>query len=160
MNQIPAHEIAEKPGSGEVLQLVGFTIDDTVFGVDILLVHEIIRAASLTSVPNAPDYVEGLAKLRGNIFPLVDLRKKLRLFNRESDTNDRVIIVLEIQGMLTGIIVDTVTRVLKVQPDSIKTETEQAFPAIDSYYITGTCSIGETLIVLPDFNRIFSGNDK
>ena len=160
MNQLHTHEITEKPDSGEVQQLVVFIINDTFFGVDILLVHEIIRAASLTSVPNAPDYVEGIANLRGNIFPLIDFRKRLHLLNKEPGTNDRVIIVLDIQGMLTGISVDTVTSVLKVHPKNIKTETEQALPAIDSYYIAGTCSFGETLIVLPDFNRIFPGNDK
>jgi purine-binding chemotaxis protein CheW len=64
-----------------ILQLVGFDIADEQFGVDILMVQEIIRSAKITAVPNSPEFVEGVINLRGNIIPVVDLRKRLYLYN-------------------------------------------------------------------------------
>ena len=71
-----------------LMQLVGFTIGKELFGVDILMVQEIIRAAPITPVPNSPDFVEGVINLRGNILPVIDLRKRLNLLTEEIDLKD------------------------------------------------------------------------
>ena len=61
------------------LQLVGFRIGKELFGVDILMVQEIIREAVITPIPDSPAFIEGVINLRGNIIPVVDLRKRLKL---------------------------------------------------------------------------------
>ena len=94
-----------------LIQLVGFTIGKELFGVDILMVQEIIRAAPITPVPNSPDFVEGVINLRGNILPVIDLRKRLNLFTSEIRQKDTWILILDIQGKITGFIVDSVTEV-------------------------------------------------
>lgn len=58
------------------LQVVGFRIGRETFGLPIELVREIVRVPEITSVPNAPDYIEGVINLRGRIIPVVDLRKR------------------------------------------------------------------------------------
>jgi len=138
---------------GETRQLIGFTIGSMVFATDILSVHEILRSAPLTTVPNAPPYVEGLIQLGGNIFPLIDFRKKMGIPGDDSE-KDSWIIVLEVQGMLTGIKVDTVTRVLEVDQDNIKSMDPDS--ALDPFYCPKSCSIGDGEIILPDFTRIFA----
>lgn len=158
MSQVRTTESAEQPEAEKPLQLIGFTVGNNVFGVDIRLAHEIIRSTAITSVPNAPDFVEGVINLRGNIFPVIDLRKRLHLYNEESGREEIRIMILEIRGMMTGFIVDTVTRVLKVSPSAIKEEPEKISAELDKDYITGVCNVGGALLVLLDFNKILPGD--
>ena len=67
------------PDVEDALQLVGFRIADEFFGVDILMVQEIIKDISITPIPDAPDFIRGVVNLRGNIIPIIDLRKRLKL---------------------------------------------------------------------------------
>jgi purine-binding chemotaxis protein CheW len=154
-------ENAEPSKNGRLLQLIGFTIGNNVFGVDIELAHEIIRSAPITAVPNAPDFVEGVMNLRGNIFPVIDLRKRLNLYSEEFSREETWTIILEIQGMMTGFIVDTVTRILKVYSGSIEEEPDKdKIPVkLDRNYISGVCNIGGALLVLLDFNEILLGDE-
>ena len=137
----------------QLLQLVGFTIGKEQFGVDILMVQEIIRAAPITSVPNSPDFVEGVINLRGNIIPVIELRKRLNLF--QEDTNeDNWILILDIDGRVTGFIVDSVSKVLKILESSIEPPPDVVVAGLKSQYIRGVCDTGENLLILLDFNRI------
>ncbi|MCK5517424.1 MAG: chemotaxis protein CheW [Desulfobulbaceae bacterium] len=137
----------------QLMQLVGFTIGKEQFGVDILMVQEIIRAAPITSVPNSPDFIEGVINLRGNIIPVIELRKRLNLF-REGENDDTWILILDIEGKVTGFIVDSVTKVLKILESSIEPPPEVVVAGLESQYIRGVCDTGETLLILLDFNRI------
>ncbi|MGD8296593.1 MAG: chemotaxis protein CheW, partial [Desulfobacterales bacterium] len=67
MAETYATEQVDQLEKEQLMQLVGFTIGKELFGVDILMVQEIIRAAPITAVPNSPDFVEGVINLRGNI---------------------------------------------------------------------------------------------
>ncbi|CUS94825.1 CheW-like domain-containing protein, partial [Candidatus Kryptonium thompsonii] len=77
----------------EGLQLVSFKIWNEEFGVNILQVQEINRPTQITHVPNIPDFIEGVINLRGKIVPVVNLRKKFGLGEKEYDKNTRVIVV-------------------------------------------------------------------
>lgn len=144
--------------SGEVRQLIGFTIGGNLFGADIASVHEIVRSADLTEMPNAPDYVEGLMKLHRRIFPLINLRKKLGLKPSGTTANSRVI-VIEINGMLTGIRVDAVTGVLEINPQDIMDAEADRDRSIDPIFCSGVCPVDAGEIILPDFDRIFLMNE-
>ena len=109
-----------KTAKDRLMQLVGFTIGAEQFGVNILMVQEIIRSTPITSVPNAPAFVEGVINLRGNIIPVIDLRKRLDLEAGEMDPAETWIIILDIEGKITGFIVDSVTEVLKIQESGIE----------------------------------------
>jgi len=138
----------------DIMQLVGFTIGAEQFGVDILMVQEIIRAAPITVVPNSPDFVEGVINLRGNIIPVIELRKRLNLYTGEVDKSDTWILILDIAGRITGFIVDSVTEVLKILESSIEPPPEIIVAGLESQYIRGVCEIADKLLILLDFNRI------
>lgn len=137
----------------QILQMVGFNIGSEQFGVDILMVQEIIRAAPITPVPNSPDFVEGVINLRGDIIPVIDLRKRLNLYINENDS-DNWIIILDIGGKVTGFIVDAVSKVMKILENSIEPPPDLVVAGLESQYIQGVCDIGNNILILLDFNRI------
>jgi purine-binding chemotaxis protein CheW len=138
----------------KLMQLVGFTIGKELFGVDILMVQEIIRAAPITPVPNSPDFVEGVINLRGNILPVIDLRKRLNLFTGSVSQKDTWILILDIQGKITGFIVDSVTEVLKIQEETIEPPPDIITAGLESQYLRGVCEIGQQLLIMIDFQKI------
>ena len=154
MTEIFTHERrVEQDEKEQLLQLVGFTIGREQFGVDILMVQEIIRSAPITSVPNSPDFVEGVINLRGNIIPVIELRKRLHLY-QEHENDDTWILILDIDGKVTGFIVDSVSQVLKILESSIEPPPELVIAGLESQYIRGVCDTGEGLLIILDFNHI------
>jgi purine-binding chemotaxis protein CheW len=145
---------AKQEAEQELMQLVGFTIGKELFGVDILMVQEIIRAAPITPVPNSPDFVEGVINLRGHILPVIDLRKRLNLLTGEIDLKDTWILILDIQNKVTGFIVDSVTEVIKIQEATIEPPPDIIKAGLESQYLRGVCDIGAQLLILLDFKRI------
>lgn len=140
--------------SETLMQLVGFNIAKELFGVDILMVQEIIRSAPITAVPNSPEFVEGVINLRGDIIPVIDLRKRLNLFSEKSETEHTWILILDIQGRITGFIVDMVTEVLKIEEEQIEHAPDIIVAGLESQYIRGVIDIDSELLILLDFNRI------
>jgi purine-binding chemotaxis protein CheW len=135
-------------------QLVGFVIGDEMFGVDILSVQEIIRDATITTIPDAPDFLEGVINLRGSIIPVIDLRKRLKLVQPTHFSPDIWIIILIVEGRVTGFVVDRVTKVLDVPESSIKPPPEIVMAGLKSRYIQGVCKLDQRLLILLDFSRI------
>jgi purine-binding chemotaxis protein CheW len=138
----------------QLIQLVGFKIGKEIFGVDILMVQEIIRSAPITYVPNSPEFVEGVINLRGSIIPVIDLRKRLNLHSASYEKEKDWILILDIGGRVTGFIVDSVTEVIKVQEGSIDPPPDILVAGLHSQYIRGVCEIDNNLLILLDFNRI------
>jgi purine-binding chemotaxis protein CheW len=140
----------------QLSQLVGFMIGKEYFGVDILMVQEIIRSTPITGVPNSPDFIEGVINLRGSIIPVIDLRKRLNISKNLKNLNkdDTWIMILDVEGRVTGFIVDKVTEVLKIHDESIEPPPEIVVAGLKSQYIRGVCKIDKRLLILLDFNRI------
>jgi purine-binding chemotaxis protein CheW len=144
-----------EPEKREYIQLVSFVIGKEQFGVDILMVQEIIRMAPITSIPNAPAFIEGVINLRGHIIPVIDLRKRLHLdpLGEEHKENTRILII-NIQDRVTGFIVDSVSEVLKIQSNSIEPPPEIVVVGLKSQYIYGVCKLDRGLLILLDFSKI------
>jgi len=100
-------------------QLVTFYLGSDEFGVDIMHVREIIRLTAVTHIPQAPSYVEGVCNLRGSILPVIDGRVRLGMPRRQSDGSTRVL-VLDVGGTVTGMLVDRVSEVLRVSANDIE----------------------------------------
>ncbi len=139
----------------QLLQLVGFMIGKEHFGVNILMVQEIIRSAPITKVPNAPDFIEGVINLRGNIIPVIDLRQRLNLKKEAGfqEGNTRILII-NVSGRVTGFVVDAVSKVLKVLASAIEPPPDIVVAGLKSKYIEGVCEIDGKLVILLDFNKI------
>ncbi|WP_050738450.1 chemotaxis protein CheW [Acetobacterium bakii] len=131
-------------------QLVTFRLGEDEFGTDIMDVKEIIRVPVITKVPNAPDYVEGACNLRGNILPIIDGRTKFNLERKEKDENSRVL-VIDVEGEATGIIVDKVSEVMRVSTSDIE-EAPQIVKNVDSDFLDGVVKLdnGQRLIIILD----------
>ncbi|MGD9364605.1 MAG: chemotaxis protein CheW [Desulfobacteraceae bacterium] len=139
----------------DVLQMVGFVVAEELFGVDILTVQEIIKDVTITAIPDAPDFIQGVVNLRGNIIPVIDLRKRLKLAEKKPGYEEEFwIIILNIGGRVTGFIVDRVTKVIKVQTNHIKPPPEMVVSGLQSDYIRGVCKQDQQLLAILDFNRI------
>jgi purine-binding chemotaxis protein CheW len=136
-------------------QLVTFGLGSEEFGVDIMCVQEIIRIPPITRVPKAPDYIEGVINLRGNVIPVVSLRKRFGMGAVEESDLSRII-VLQIQNKVFGIRVDAVTEVLRLDTDSIEPPPPVAL-GMDSHYIRGVGKIGERLLILLNLEYIMGG---
>ena len=102
----------------EVEQLVGFIVGDEEFAVPILSIQEIIKPIEWTRVPFVPDYVLGVFNLRGNVLPLIDLRKKFNAPTAEMDENTRFI-VMKIQGEDVAFVIDKLTSALRIPKKNI-----------------------------------------
>lgn len=137
------------------LQFVGFVIAEELFGVDILMVQEIIKDASITAIPDSPEFIEGVVNLRGNIIPVIDLRTRLKLPGRLSENKAEIwIIILNINDRVTGFIVDRVTHVVRLPADSIKPAPDLVVSGLKSDYIRGVCRHDQQLLAILDFNKI------
>ncbi|HAO19343.1 MAG: hypothetical protein BWK80_14830 [Desulfobacteraceae bacterium IS3] len=146
---------SDQADKDQIMQLVGFTLGREQFGVDILMVQEIIRSVMITSVPNSPDFIEGVINLRGSIIPVIDLRKRLRLKNRVEQTPGATwILIINVDDRVTGFIVDSVTKVLKINADTIEPPPDIVVAGLESQYIRGVCDIDNRLLILLDFSRI------
>jgi purine-binding chemotaxis protein CheW len=143
------------PETSELIQLVSFAIGKEQFGVDILMVQEIIRMAPITSVPNSPDFIEGVINLRGHIIPVIDLRKRLKLNPLAEENRDHTrILIVNVQDRVTGFIVDAVSEVLKIPKRSIEPPPDIVLAGQKSQYISGVCKLDERLLILLDFSKI------
>ena len=148
--------------SKEIKQLVNFCIGEEEFGVDVLMVQEIIRLPIITAIPNAPESILGMINLRGRIIPIVDLRLRLKIRGGSRSGNDRKtrIMMVEINGHVTGFIVDAVSEVMKVPADQIEPTPHLVMSSIDSQYIKGVIKLPDRLIILLDFHRILKPQEK
>lgn len=111
--------VDESEEEGEILQLVSFHVGDEEYAVDILNVQEIIRMVEITAVPNAPHYVEGVINLRGKVIPILDLRARFGLSAIEQSKETRIIVV-DLENVIIGFIVDSVSEVLRLPESRIE----------------------------------------
>lgn len=142
----------------ELIQLVTFSIGEEEFGVDILKVQEIIRTMEITKVPRAPEFVEGVINLRGKVIPIVDLRKRFGLETRDHDKHTRII-VIEINQMIVGFVVDSVSEVLRIPANTVEPP-PPVVSGLESEYISGVGKLQDRLLILLDLNRLLSGEEK
>ncbi|MCK4706397.1 MAG: purine-binding chemotaxis protein CheW [Gammaproteobacteria bacterium] len=142
-----------------LMQLVGFEVGKEIFGVDILMVREIIRSAPITPVPNSPEFVEGVINLRGDIIPVIDLRKRLNLYTEEIQKKNWILI-LDIEASVTGFVVDMVDEVLKIDEKTIEPAPEIVLAGLESQYIRGVVEVaGKRLMILLNFDSILLANE-
>jgi purine-binding chemotaxis protein CheW len=139
-------------------QLVVFDLSGEAYGVNIETVREIIRMQAVTYVPDTPDFVEGVINLRGNVNPVVDLRKRFGLTVGD-ETDDSRIVVVDIGGESIGVTVDAVTEVLRISEDAVE-PTSALMTTKDSFYIEGIAKLGDRLLILLDLERVLSAEER
>ncbi len=153
---------ATREEAEQVKQLVSFRIGEEEFGVDILMVQEIIRLPTITPIPNAPRFILGMINLRGKIIPVIDLRQRLRIRGVKVGGVDRKtrILIVEIFNHVTGFIVDSVSEVMKVPVSEIEPTPHLVVSSIDAEYVRGVIKLPNRLIILLDFRQILKSQEE
>lgn len=149
-------------------QLVVFTLSNEDYGVDIAAVEGIIKMQAITAVPHAPSFVEGITNLRGEVLPVIDLRKRFGLAQADTTKETRIVHV-EIDGTRVGMVVDAVTEVMSVSDEDIEPPSPlittaggdaAGLAAGRNVFITGIAKVDERLIILLDLAQVFSTEEQ
>lgn len=137
-------------------QVVVFELADEEYAVDITQSKQIIKVPKITPVPNTPAYVRGVINLRGQIVPVVDLRKR---FGINSGTGEKErIITIEYEDMLIGLLVDDIKEVLWYDTEKELESAPEIDTAVRQDYIKGVIKKGKRLIVLIDLEKLLFEN--
>ena len=150
--------MAEKTYSNNELQLVAFKLGREEYGISILQVQEIKRMTEITRVPHTPDYLKGVMNLRGSVLPVFDLKKRLDLPDNAYSDDARIVIV-KVDEVTLGVIVDAVSEVLTIGQENIEPPQVVAGGVIANY-LSGIGKINDRLLILLDINSIIgTGQD-
>ena len=145
----------------EDIQLVVFKLGNEEYGVEIHEAKEIIKKEKITRIPNTPEFVEGIINLRGKIVVVINLLKRFGSFDEEQHKGTHVIIS-EVEGNSFGILVDSVTEVLRTQTSNIKKAPGIIAQKIHADYLKGVGIVGEKgdrLLILLDLAKVLSEKD-
>ena len=143
--------------ANDLYQYMTFNIGDEIYGVSVLKVHEIIGMTKITHVPNSMQFMKGVINLRGKVVPVVDMRLKFNMDEREYD-DQTVILIVELKERLIGMIVDTVSEVVDMVEQSIQ-DTPHFSSQIETDYIQGIGNKDDNLIILLDVDKILTINE-
>ena len=130
-----------------------FFVEDEQYGIDISKIKEIIAPINITHIPKTPDYVKGVINLRGSIIPVVDIRLKFDMQEREIDMNT-AIIIYEVNKASIGFIVDQVEDVLSIDSEHIS-EAPRFGSSIDTSYIENVAEVDKDVVMLLNLEKIF-----
>ncbi|TDT68583.1 purine-binding chemotaxis protein CheW [Hypnocyclicus thermotrophus] len=147
----------EKNMSDE-LQVVVFILDKNYYGVHILQVQEIIKMTEITQLPNTPDFIKGIVNLRGNIVPIMNLRKRFGLTEQKENENAKILI-LKLEELQFGIIVDEISEVEKVSVSSIEAP-PKIVSGVRGEFINGIAKTNDRLLILLNIEKILTLEEK
>ena len=139
----------------DTIQVVSFKLGAEEYGVDIAQVQEINRMVAVTHVPRAPVFMEGVINLRGQLIPIIDLRTRFAMPRAEHTKSTRIV-VTEIGTKRVGMVVDSVSEVLRLPPDAIE-DAPEMIAGVDTEYIRGVGKIEDRLIILLDLAKVITG---
>jgi purine-binding chemotaxis protein CheW len=143
---------------GELSQLISFMVGDEEYGLDILRVKEVIRVREITRLPKAPSFVKGIINLRGDVIPIIDLRDKFGLPAQEQTADTRVIVV-DVEGKLVGMVVDSASQVVRIPADQIDPP-PPIVGGLSAEFVRGVGKMEDRLIILLDIDRILTTREK
>lgn len=144
--------------AGHELQLVAFCLQGEEFAVDIQKVREVLKITQITPLPQSLDFIEGVINLRGEVIPVVDLRKRFRIAGSGETGKNRIIIV-EIQENLVGLIVDSVTEVLHLTASAVEPPPRR-LAGTRTDFIQGVGKLGDRLLIILDLEKILSSEEQ
>ncbi len=144
--------MAENTYMDNDIQLVVFKLGRENYGISILQVQEIKRLMDITRVPHSPDYIKGVINLRGSVLPVIDLKKRLAL--PPSDyTDDTRIIIVKVEEIVVGLIVDGVSEVTSLSSDSIEPP-QTVVSGVSAQYLSGVGKHEDNLLILLNLTAI------
>jgi purine-binding chemotaxis protein CheW len=142
----------------EQSQLVTFQLGEELYGINIMDVKEIVRVQEIRAIPNAPVYVEGIFNLRSEIIPIINLHKRFHLkkaFTSEEDELLSGFIIIDVDGMKLGVIIDRVSRVVTIEKEDVQPP-PQMLSGIGAEYIQGVVRQEEGYLIILNIRDLFN----
>ncbi len=146
--------MADESKTDEEIQLVVFSLGREEFAVEVTQVREIMRMEEITRMPKTPHFVEGIINLRGQIIAVVELAKRLNLEGGSRSGETRIIVV-EAEDIKVGMIVDSVSEVLRVNAEAVEPSPTLATD-VSAAYLQGVVKQDNRLIILLDLTKVLS----
>lgn len=140
--------------TSEKRQYITFTIGEEEYGVDIMAVREIKAWTETTHLPNTPEFMRGVLNLRGLIVPIFDLRCRFGMGLTET-TSMHVVIIVQVEKRMVGMLVDTVSDILSISEDAIQ-DVPKMDRNIDDEYLSGLVTVKERMVALLDAGLLFN----
>ncbi|KIF80195.1 chemotaxis protein CheW [Noviherbaspirillum autotrophicum] len=141
---------AQETGAPEFLI---FGLGGEEYGIGIRNVQELRGYETVTRIANAPDYIKGVINLRGAIVPILDMRIK---FGLDAPTYDAltVVVILNLDGRLVGIVVDRVSDVVTLKPEQIRPAPPMHGEALDTGYLLALGTLDDRMLILVDIDKL------
>ena len=138
-------------------QLVTFYLGEEQYGIDIMAVEGIEKSQDVRPIPNAPGYVEGIFKLRGEIIPVINLHRRFQIKPAELGPEEKLLsgfIIVNINGRHLAMIMDKVSRVLTITSGDVQPP-PPVFSGIGTEYIRGVVKQDDSYLMILDTDRLF-----
>ena len=145
----------------EFAKLVTFRLGEDLFAADIFAVERVLRYQEPTTVPEAPDWIEGVLEYQSRVVPVISLRRRFELPQRTPSSETRII-VLNARGEWIGAIVDAVVEVSSVEPGQLSPP-PSFFRGLAGEYLKGIVRRGERgdrLVIVLDVERLLSTTER
>jgi len=139
-------------------QYVVFSINQQFFGIEVSKIREVLSYRKITPLPQVEEFIKGIINLRGAVIPVFDLREKFNLPTAAEYTQFHVIIVVEISGRITGVIVDEISDVLEISPEEFQT-TGNLPSNVQREYLKGVGKKDDNMIILLDMDHLLSSKE-
>jgi purine-binding chemotaxis protein CheW len=139
-------------------KLVTFRLGEDAFAADIFSVERVLRYAVPTSVPDMPDYIEGVIDYQQRVVPILNLRRRFEL-PRVAARGETRILILHAGGEWIGVVVDAVTAVTSFDPSSVAAPPKM-FRGLAGEYLKGIVRMGEKLVILLDVEKLLSSTER
>ena len=152
--------MAETAGSAKGVEggkFLTFQLQKEEYGLEILKVREIMGLMDITSVPQTPNHVRGVINLRGQVIPVIDLRLKFGMAEGKDDKRT-CIIVMDVKGLMMGIVVDTVSEVMDIDGKCIE-QAPSFGTELDTDYILGMGKVNNGVKILLDIEKVLTAED-
>ncbi len=139
-------------------QYVVFILGKEEFGIDIMNVKEIIPYQESIQVPNTPNFIEGIINYRGNVIPVINLKRRFKLGAQEV-TKDTRIIVITLGNKEIGFVVDEASQTLRLEENQIDPAPD-IISGVDRKYIIGVGKVDDRLLILLDLEKVLTDEEK
>src|SRR6056297_403330 len=138
-------------------QFIVFQIGDQKFAIKITEVQEIIKPQEVTALPRSAKFIKGIIELRGEVIVIVNLGERLEL--TKVDEEEGRVLVVDVGGVKAGLMVDDASDVIQIEGENIK-QPEGSMSGIETEYLSGVAKLEEELILLLDFEELFSAKQQ
>jgi len=145
-------EPGSAPDTASQIELLGFMISNEQYALDILEIKEIVRLQAITHVPRSPVWLKGIVTLRGVIVPIFDLRSRLGLAEVEHGPDTRIVVVYRGEEF-AGLIVDSITQVMRLPVDAIEPP-PQTIAQVEAEFLRGVVRFRDHLVILLNLSRV------